>query len=234
MTGRVRAGDEGRWAEAEQLLDDVYRTGPHPEPGRRWPTAWSIGVSVVVVALAVGIGAVVLAGDGSTGREAIGVGLSVLGFVVAAVGGVWMWRSGQRGGRPPLSVLTREDRRLLQDQIRGRRPVDPAHSRLARYRAVQLSQQAPLLLLFAGLCVLVDGQSLEAAEGLLVVLSVALAVAFVAGAVVVPRQIDQGRAFLRQHPEPLTPDSDSPDSGSFVPPDWSAAVVDGLDGPPVV
>lgn len=209
-TVAVRADDDARWAEAQAALERAPSESAEAWMRRSRRFQWLVIVAVLLVSIALAAVLVVVF-HGRLGPLQVDVPTwqVVVGFVVAAAGltlqisgVVAMWRRNRRldAWHSPLMVLTHKQRKYLLDQVRGRRPVEPARLPLARLLAEQrLSQRTALV---SGLGLAVGFVGLWVANptwwraGLAIVYALFLAVAG-------PLALNQMRPvkrFLAEHP----------------------------------
>ena len=211
------ADDETRWADAGSILD-----GTPTESARRrlaqFRRRMRAGlVAAFLVALVVGgllgwaiasgtdDGARSGTGDSSSGwADVVALVLLAAGVVLLAVGLVRMWRAGAWRGSwsAPSLVLTRVQRKHLLDQVRGRRPADPARIRLARDVAGRLLRLRGIDWVFAGVVVTQVGTAVgdPSAFRWLYVAAFCLGFAVLLG--LLRRQRAQAQAFLDRNPVP--------------------------------
>lgn len=208
--------DDERWAEAISILD---RT-PTPSATARqrtrrrtiWLTILGIGlvsgaIGAVVGGLAASSGDFLGVSEPATWQWVVGLALFGTGLIGCIAALVSLIRAGQWGSpwRAPTAVLTRQQRKHLLRQVRGQRPVDPAHLALTLDLARRLVLQRRTALLMGSLLLLWAGQVIVVPDvlrlGLLGFLVVIVAVA-------VPQLLrDAGRAqrFLDQHDDHRCP-----------------------------
>lgn len=211
----VEEGDEERWAEAEAILAGKPSADAQRR-GRRLRNRLLLSlVGLVVVALALGLLLALLfpghhhqhRSSGSTGWLAVtGLVVTGCGLLVEIVALVKMARSRQWGAawRSPLMALTRRQRRSLAQQVRGKRPVDPARLALTRYTAERWEGQSPLIfLVFVGAGLIGAGNVLITPNAYHYGLAGYWVVLVVLMFVVWGRQRRQARRFLQEHPAPV-------------------------------
>lgn len=208
---------EGRWREAQRVLDGVADDGAR----ERWRRQKVIRLITILCVMGFAVGVVsALIGNRSghhpqapvdvpVWREVVGGALLVIGLVVAVVKVVRLMRSGGLWSAwcAPTRVLSRVERKRLLQQVRGRRPVVPAQLPLARDLAVRLTRQRldPVMTLGVAMIMaapLFNGYGIRTES----IIGISLmAVSYGAGAVLMPREITRARLFLAQHPEPNPP-----------------------------
>jgi hypothetical protein len=204
--------DEDRWVEAQSLLD----SRPSEEAAQRlsrWRRSrllFMVGLSVAGAAL--GLVVVLLAGGGGSitdldppvWQEVTGVVVSGVGCVLALIGLVAILKANRRlrAWHNPLAPLTRQQRKQLVAQVRGRAPVQPERLPLARYTAELLVNQRlawvtqfTLLILWAGMWI-ADPTWWRLAA------ATAFALLALVGGFFVRRDADRAQHFLDSWPAP--------------------------------
>ena len=210
----VDDGDEARWAEAESMLAGTTSAEAQRRGRRLRNRLLLIVLGAFVLSIALGFLVALIFGshhhqhrsaDSTSWLHVAGLVASSCGLIVEIVALVKMVRSRQRGSawRSPMLVLTRRQRRSLVQQIRGKRPVDPARLALTRYVAERWEGQSPqIFLVFVGAAMIGVGNVLITPNGFHYGLAVYLAVLLVLMFVLWERQRRQARRFLEEHPAP--------------------------------
>jgi hypothetical protein len=201
--------DEERWAQAESILAQRPTDAARDRMRRRRTTFWLLVVAVTMVSL--GLGAllvVVLRGSAAldpssppTWQVVLGVVVSSTGIVVDVVGLVILVRRRRWGQawQAPTAVLSRRQQRCLLAQIRGRRPVDPAHLPLTRDLAERLSDQRGTAVLAVGILLINLGNTLITPSMFRLWITAVVLVAYAITAVLLVRQVRRMRRFLAEH-----------------------------------
>jgi hypothetical protein len=202
--------DDARWAEAQSILDRTPTESAAQRLRRARRNRWFLVAGLVLVtgALAVLIVLFVVEiphdrdQDVPTWRAVVGFTLSGLALIFMLGALVVQFRAARRNRAwgSPLFVLTRQQRKALLDQVRGRSPVERERVPLARHLAellrsqyLALPIQAGMLVNFAGLWI-VDHQTYRIVfVGVFVVL-------LLVGGVVARRQYRWAARFLEEHP----------------------------------
>jgi hypothetical protein len=204
--------DEERWAQAEELLRGAPGRVTAHRVRRRRLVLWLAIAAVTATGTGIATG-VLWGGGGDVPRPdpalwqqevaqlcctAVGVGL-----VIAAL--VRMRRRRQWGSawRAPAMALSREQRRSLLRQVRGREPADPARLALTRDHARRLTAatdgfpliMAAIVLFYAGEFVARPSAGRAAWYGSILLL---WPIAWLIGI----RQRRQAQRFLAAHPAP--------------------------------
>ena len=130
--------------------------------------------------------------------------LSAAGMVVIVALLVVQWRSGQLRflWNSPALVLTWAQRKVLSAEIRGRRPADPRHVRVARALAAHAGGVRQVAALFAGLLLVVLGPALMTPSGGRWLYTGVLLLLYGVSLVLLLRTNRQVRRFLAAHPDP--------------------------------
>ena len=199
---------DDHWAEAEELLSGEPDDATHSRlrRARHGRLLTVLGVTVVVALLVVPV--VLLLEDGSSSSDAplwqvvVGFWLAALGVVISLVAVVRTPRAARRrrGRSTPLFAVTPVPREELLAQVRGRGPVDPARTGLARRLAEDLVRQRFSVWNSCGLTALWVGQAVAIPAWWRVCAAVAFAVLTAATAVPIQRDARGARAFLAAHP----------------------------------
>lgn len=209
----MTTSDEDRWAHAESIVDGA----PTDEARRllrrfRRRVLALFAVVVVVSGIVGGLVGALVAGDSPEPTtdppwgwaQTLGLVLAAAGLVVMASLLVVQWRSGQLRffWNSPALVLTRRQRKALAAEIRGRRPADPRHLRVARAVAAHVGGLRQVVVLLVGLLLILLAQALLTPSGGRWVYTGALLLLY--GVVLVPvvRNNRQVHRFLAEHPEP--------------------------------
>jgi hypothetical protein len=204
--------DQERWLAAQRVLTGSIDPGLRRRQRRKRWTVVALALGVILLSLAVGVGAVALLGGHRHGveptvptwREAVAGTLALCGAAAAGVGLVKLFRANGAGTRwnSPQAMLSRRQRRDLLRQVRGQAPVDPAHLLLTVHTARLLARQRPVLLLALGLVLLQAAGAVDSGKPWRVGLASGGAVAMAACAVLVERDVRRARRFLAQHHAP--------------------------------
>ena len=203
--------DEARWTQAESILVRQPTEEARRRLKRRRTQLWLFVAAIT--ALALGVGAllvVVLSGSGAldaaeppTWATVVGFVVSSVGIVVDVVGLVILVRRGRWGQawRAPTAVLSRQQRRHVMDQIRGRQPRRIHRLPLARDLAERLADQRGTAVLIAGIVLINVGNTLLTPSVFRLWLTAAVLVIYAIGGVFLLRQVRLARRFLDAHPE---------------------------------
>jgi MFS family permease len=205
--------DEDRWAQAEELLHGAPGRVAEQRVRRRRLVVWLAIVGGIVAAGAVGLAvALVVHGphhaerpDPPLWREVTGLCLSAAGLIVLIGALVSLWRAGQFGNawRAPTTALTREQRRSLRRQVRGKAPLEPAHLALARDLATRLTVSLHgNALLFLGLSLGWVGQLVDRPTAGRAAFYGALLLLWLVGLGLGERERRRAKRFLAAHPAP--------------------------------
>lgn len=191
----------------------MVQLSPAARRFRRRRLAVLIVVLVVLTPAAVGVGhAAARGGWGSSfvGEDThgplswFGLALTVVGLVVETWGAIRLFRArkGKSRWESPLLGLSREGKRGLRDQMRGRRPADaeslPMVRLLAQTTVREYGNFAPVL---AGLMVMQIGQLLTRELSAVGLLMVAALIMMAIGLAVSLVDVQRARNFLLAHPE---------------------------------
>ncbi|MGY2081892.1 hypothetical protein [Modestobacter sp. SYSU DS0657] len=207
--------DDRRWAEALSVLDRAPSADTRDRLRRARLLRWSWALAVAVLALAGGLLLAVLAGDElvpdpgpSGGWPAAGLVVQCAGLAVMLGYGVVAWRTGLFRAAwsqfHPTAVLSRDQRRGLRAQVRGRAEVDPARLPLAREVARQFVLQRHQLLLIVGVVVQQLGRAIGAPTRSTVIFSAVATVVLLVVAALVHREARRAERFLADHPDPAS------------------------------
>jgi membrane protein YdbS with pleckstrin-like domain len=136
-----------------------------------------------------------------TWQVLLGVVVSGTGMVVDVVGLVILVRRRRwvQAWRAPTAVLSRRQQRCRLAQIRGRRPVDPAHLPLTRDLAERLSDQRGTAVLVVGILLVNLGNTLISPSAFRLWITAVVVIAYAIVAVLVVRQVRRMRRFLAEH-----------------------------------
>lgn len=200
--------DEGRWAEAQSLLDrtsteSAARLRARERYDRRIATAALVlaGVAVVLALVLLAVDPPPDPGDDPPAWRA------VTGFSVAGLGLVFMIFAplarpfGSRSGLVrPLGVLERRQRKELQEQVRRRAPVLVERLDLARREAEVMLDQRATLVVQTGLMVSFVGMWIADRSLPRTLLTVAMIAVIAVAAVHFRRDERLARRFLAEHP----------------------------------
>jgi hypothetical protein len=201
--------DEANWADAEEVLDRW-----RPEPGERRMARERqdqrlFRAAVVLAGLVLLLALVVLAVDpppdpggepawrGITGLSVAGLGLLFM-FVAFALRVPRRWVPLTWGN--PLRELTSRQRKQLLQQVRGRTPLPPERTRLARYAAQDLLGRRASLVLQTGLLVVFLGSWIADRSLVRTLLTLAFVTVYALAAVQAHRDAVRARRFLDEHP----------------------------------
>jgi hypothetical protein len=203
--------DENRWSEAQSILDRTPTESAEQRIARwrRLTMLLVVGFVLVSVALAVAVAAWFgddVSGrgsdDGPLWRTVTGLVVTLAATVLCVVGVVTQWRANRRRAawRSPLVALSRTQRKVLTDQVRGRAPVDPAHLPLARHLAETLASQRSVVVTNLALLLLFTGQLITSPSawrwGTVIVFGL-VSLAFLP---LILRNERAARRFLAEHP----------------------------------
>lgn len=206
---------EGRWREAQRLLDGAIDDGARQRLHRQKVIRLMIILSMVAFGAWVVVWAVIGHRSGHHPQppvdvpvwaEVVSWSLRVIGLVVVVVGGIGLKRSRQLGfaWRAPTQVLNRAERKQLLQQVRGRRPVVPAQLPLARDLAVRATRLSHQLVWALGIVIMMAAEPFDGSgsRSLSIVVVSLVAVSYGAAAVLTRRDIARARLFLSQHADP--------------------------------
>lgn len=204
----------------EKIRTWLVGEGPYGEPGaltdvqvgRRFFMRIGIVVAVLVVVLLVLLPlALLLAGIdvdidlGESSRPPLWrlvtfLVLTVVGFVILTVNFVQMMRSGALGAmiRGPLSSMTRQERRAVMQQIRGRLEVD-RESLSTTVTVARLVADTRFLRSLGGLVLIGAGQIVRDPGSWTAILWAAFLIAYVVAAALVTRDARVARSFLARY-----------------------------------
>ena len=209
------AEDDERWAQALSVLErqPTERAGERLRRFRRtvvWRIAGlglaAVAVGVLVAALTLGSGGDGASADPAAWQEVTGLVLLAVGLVVEVAGFVVMRRAGLlRKDRwaVPAAVLTKTQRALLRDQVRGRAPVDPTRLPLARDGARRIVAQRGQVVLVVGVLFLLVGQAVSDPGLWRAVLAGAFVVFYAVVVWALERDARRAERFLAAHPAPV-------------------------------
>lgn len=133
-----------------------------------------------------------------------GLALSAVGLAVETWGLVRLFRArkGKSRWESPLLGSSREGKRDLRDQMRGRRPVDaealPTVRLLAQTTAREYGNLAPVLV---GLMIMQTGQLLTRQMSVVGLVMIGALILMTVGLVVSLIDVRRARSFLLAHPE---------------------------------
>ena len=207
------SSDDERWAQALSILGDqpTHRASEHLRRRRRLALATGIGVVVAGVAAGV-LGFALASGDAGSDsadppvwQELTGLTVQGVGMVIEVYGLVVMLRAGllrKNRWTVPAAVLTREQRKSLLDQVRGRAAVDPGRLALVRDTARQMLRQRGLLALFVGILLIQIGGALSSPELWRTLMAGAFVVLYGWLFWVLERNARKAERFLATHAEP--------------------------------
>jgi len=140
-----------------------------------------------------------------TWQQVLGIAIAVVGLALEVAGLVAAWRAGwwKDLWRRPLTVLTRHQRKLLLQMVRGKAPVEPTRLPLARHTAEQLVAQGQLVGIYVGLVLVWIGNAvLDPSTGRFWFTAVLVA-GYAALFALLLRQRAAAQRFLGAHPEPV-------------------------------
>ena len=213
--------DDERWARAESILADKPTPAAAHQIRRQRAMLWLLAGAVAVLGAAVGLLVALLlrhhrgglGDDAATWQVVVGLVLQGAALVLVFTGLVLQRRANGRRWRwnVPEAVLTREQRRGLMKQIRGRAPVEPRRLGLTRDLASRLANQRGILLLLTGLSIMFIGQAIATPSIWRVVFAGAYLVLLGAAVVAQRRLARHAQRFLDENaaPEPApTPSVD--------------------------
>lgn len=208
----VAMGDEGRWAQAQSILDRVP-TESAERRLRRWRQLRVLFVTAVILsATVVAVVAFVLfrgtvepqSPEVPTWQAVIGFTIAGAGLLLQAFGVVAAWRTNQRlqAWRSPLAPLTRSQRKELLAQVRGLRPIEPPRVRLARILAEQMVSQGALVVAYLGMGIAFIGQWIASPAVWRAVGTIGYGLVLPIAWVYMERDARRARRFLQEHPSP--------------------------------
>lgn len=173
-----------------------------------------LALGVVALSLAAGLGLHLLFGGAPEGqpaqdagraglRELVGLGTSVVGWLMFLIGSVTRVGSLRRSRPCPVRDTSRAERRRISHQLRGRLPVPDDEVPLVRQAGISsLARLRSARLSFSGLGLVFAGQVVAAGSALLALPWVLLLVGLCVGVVLGARETRRARTFLTAHPGP--------------------------------
>ena len=205
--------DEDRWAEAQSILDRAPTESAEQRIRRTRRLALSLNLVLVIgVSCAAFVTALMFADSPANEpsperpiwQRIAGLGISGLAICVLIAACVLIVRTNRRLGawRSPMTVLTRQQRRELLVQVRGRVPAEAARVPVARYLAVLLLSRRPVLVLNAGIALMFVGQSVTFGTWYQLALAGITAVSIAALWFAFRRDEQRAQRFLDTHPDP--------------------------------
>ena len=202
------ADSGARWAEADRLLsggpDDAARSRLHRDQRRRVLAV--LGVAVLGALLLPPV--VVLVDDGGSSAEpplwlaVAGFVLMTLGIVVSFVSVTRTLRTARRRRDRSMTLLALAagQQKELRAQVRGRSPVDPDRTALARRLAEEMVHERLFIGNNVGLTFLWVGQAMAIPAWWRVGIAIAFAVLTAVSGAGLRRDALSARAFLAAHP----------------------------------
>lgn len=195
-----------RWHAADRLAEGVADDGLSRRRSR--VLAWVVGL--VVVSWLVGFALAFLlprpahhsASAGLEVREIAGLVLMGVGFLVALAGFIWGVRTGHyvTRWRAVTSPLKRDERKAVMKQVRGRRPLDPAHAATIIAAARQLRRASlGIAPLYAGLVLMAIGVAITTTVPVTLILCGIAMVLFIVAGIQLLVYYRQMGVFLEEH-----------------------------------